>query len=42
MGTERIKWNFTKFLINTDGKVAKRYGSQTKPAAIAKDIEQLL
>ena len=37
-----VKWNFTKFLINTDGKVAKRYGSQTKPAAIAKDIEQLL
>ena len=42
MGTERIKWNFTKFLINADGKVAKRYGSQTKPAAIANDIEALL
>ena len=42
MGTERIKWNFTKFLINADGQVAKRYGSQTKPAAIAKDIEALL
>mgnify|MGYP000568837577 CR=1 FL=1 len=42
MGTERIKWNFTKFLINAEGNVAKRYGSQTKPAAIAKDIEELL
>lgn len=42
MGSERIKWNFTKFLINSEGKVVKRYGSQTKPAAIAKDVEALL
>ena len=42
MGSERIKWNFTKFLISPEGKVVKRYGSQTKPAAIAKDIEALL
>lgn len=42
LGTERIKWNFTKFLINADGEVVKRYGSQTKPAAIAKDIESLI
>jgi len=42
LGTERIKWNFTKFLIDDEGKVFKRYGSQTKPAAIAKDIESLL
>ena len=42
LGTERIKWNFTKFLIDSEGKVLKRYGSQTKPAAIAKDIESLL
>lgn len=41
-GTERIKWNFTKFLINANGEVVKRYGSQTKPAAIAKDIESLI
>jgi glutathione peroxidase len=42
MGSERIKWNFTKFLISPEGKVVKRYGSQTKPTAIAKDIEALL
>ncbi len=42
LGTERIKWNFTKFLINANGEVVKRYGSQTKPAAIAKDIESLI
>lgn len=42
LGTERIKWNFTKFLIDGEGKVFKRYGSQTKPSAIAKDIESLL
>ena len=42
LGTKRIKWNFTKFLINQDGEVVERYGSQTKPEAIAKDIEKLL
>ena len=42
LGTERIKWSFTKFLINANGEVVKRYGSQTKPAAIAKDIESLI
>lgn len=42
LGTERIKWNFTKFLINAKGEVVKRYGSQTKPTAIASDIESLL
>ena len=40
--TEAIKWNFTKFLINRDGKVVKRYGSSTKPQSIADDIEELL
>jgi len=42
LGTESIKWNFTKFLIDKNGKVITRYGSSTKPAEIAKDIEKLL
>ena len=37
-----IKWNFTKFLVGRDGQVLKRYGSTTKPADIAKDIEKAL
>jgi len=42
MGTESIKWNFTKFLIDKKGNVVKRYGSSTKPKEIASDIEKLL
>lgn len=42
LGTEMIKWNFTKFLINKDGTVAGRYAPQTKPEEIADDIEKLL
>jgi glutathione peroxidase len=42
LGTEAIKWNFTKFLIDRTGKVVARYASVTKPEAIAKDIEKLL
>lgn len=42
LGTTAIKWNFTKFLVNAQGQVVKRYGSQTKPEAIAFDIEALL
>jgi glutathione peroxidase len=42
LGSESIKWNFTKFLVNRQGEVVKRYGSITKPEAIAKDIELLL
>ena len=42
LGTESIKWNFTKFLIDTDGNVIARYGSSTEPEKIAKDIEKLL
>ena len=42
MGTERIKWNFTKFLINRDGEVVARFGSQKKPADIEKEIKALL
>ncbi|AIE73747.1 MULTISPECIES: glutathione peroxidase [unclassified Synechocystis] len=37
-----IKWNFTKFLVDCQGKVVKRYGSMTKPDEIAADIEKLL
>ena len=42
LGTEAIKWNFTKFLIDKEGNVVNRYGSSTKPAEIAGDIEKLL
>ena len=42
LGTQSIKWNFTKFLIDRNGKVIKRYGSSTKPAELADDIEALL
>jgi glutathione peroxidase len=38
----RIKWNFTKFLVNRDGEVVKRYAPTTKPEAIAADVEALL
>lgn len=38
----RIKWNFTKFLVNRDGEVVKRYAPTTKPEAIRADIEALL
>ncbi|MBS4761485.1 glutathione peroxidase [Carnobacteriaceae bacterium zg-ZUI252] len=37
-----IKWNFTKFLVNRQGQVIKRYAPQTDPKSIAKDIEALL
>jgi glutathione peroxidase len=37
-----IKWNFTKFLVDAEGNVVKRYGSTTTPDAIAPDIEELL
>jgi glutathione peroxidase len=38
----RIKWNFTKFLVNKDGKVVRRYGPIVDPIRIKKDIERLL
>lgn len=37
-----VKWNFTKFLVDREGNVIKRYASQTKPEEIAKDIEAQL
>ncbi|RUN77771.1 glutathione peroxidase [Sphingomonas sp. TF3] len=42
LGTEGIKWNFTKFLVGKDGQVFERYAPTTKPEAIAADIEKLL
>jgi glutathione peroxidase len=42
LGTQGIKWNFTKFLVAKDGTVFKRYGSNVKPDAMASDIKQLL
>jgi glutathione peroxidase len=42
MGTEAIKWNFTKFLVKKDGTVYKRYAPQTDPKDLMADIEELL
>jgi len=42
MWMDSIKWNFTKFLVNREGKVLKRYSSATKPKEIREDIEKLL
>ena len=42
LGSQNIKWNFTKFLINQKGEVVKRYAPITKPEKIAKDIQRLL
>ena len=42
LGSQGIKWNFTKFLVDRAGKVVERYAPQTKPGDIAKDIEKLL
>ncbi|MES2019485.1 MAG: glutathione peroxidase [Pseudomonadota bacterium] len=42
LGTEAIKWNFTKFLIKKDGSVYKRYAPATKPEELVGDIEKLL
>lgn len=40
--SDTIKWNFTKFLIDRQGQVVKRFASVKKPADIAKHIEKLL
>lgn len=42
MGSKAIKWNFTKFLIDREGNVVKRYAPQDTPDRIARDIEKLL
>ena len=42
LGTQKIKWNFTKFLINKDGEPVNRYGSSTTPEQLQSDIEKLI
>lgn len=42
LGSKRIKWNFTKFLVSRDGQVKARYAPQTKPEKLAADIEAVL
>ena len=42
LGSERIKWNFTKFLVDRTGVVKARYAPVTKPEQLAQDIEALL
>jgi glutathione peroxidase len=42
LGTEAIKWNFTKFLIDKKGKVAGRFAPNVKPEELTKEIESLL
>ncbi|RFU65466.1 glutathione peroxidase [Peribacillus glennii] len=42
MGSKAIKWNFTKFLVDKEGNVVRRYAPQTKPFEIENDIKELL
>ncbi|MFM2247006.1 MAG: Glutathione peroxidase [Pseudomonadota bacterium] len=42
LGTQAIKWNFTKFLISPDGRTIKRFGPRDEPASLASDIERAL
>jgi glutathione peroxidase len=42
LGSKKIKWNFTKFLVTCDGESVTRYASATKPEKISKDIEKAL
>ena len=42
LGSEAVKWNFTKFLVGKDGKVLKRYAPTITPEALTKDIEAAL
>jgi len=42
LGTQSIKWNFTKFLVDRDGRVIKRYSPRATPESISQDIEKLL
>ncbi len=42
MGSEKVKWNFTKFLVDSNGQVVRRYAPTAKPEEIRADIEKLL
>ncbi len=42
LGSRAIKWNFTKFLVDGNGQVLRRYGPMTKPNALRRDIERAL
>ena len=42
LGSRAIKWNFTKFLVDRNGNVVKRFAPNTDPADLAKDIEKAL
>lgn len=42
LGSKGIKWNFTKFLVNKEGEVVKRFAPQTSPADLEKEIEGLI
>ena len=42
LGGGAIKWNFTKFLVDRNGRVVSRFASTTKPESLTKDIENLL
>ena len=42
LGSEAIKWNFTKFLVDKKGNPVKRYGSADKPESLEKDIEEAI
>jgi len=42
MGSKSVKWNFTKFLVDRDGNVVKRYAPTDAPKTLEKDIEKLL
>ncbi|WP_068088003.1 glutathione peroxidase [Novosphingobium rosa] len=41
-GTRKVKWNFTKFLVDREGRVVRRFGPRVKPEALKAAIEELL
>jgi len=42
LGSESIKWNFSKFLVDRDGRVVQRWGSTAKPESLRREIERAL